>query len=78
MELWDAGDRKGAAASLPDEFVDSLCIAGSASYVRERFDEFRAAGADEPVAFLYSGQKEVPAIVAELEATMAALAPGAP
>lgn len=77
MALWDAGDRKGAAASLPDEFVDTLCLAGSASSVRSRFDEFRAAGVDEPVAFLYSGQREVPAIVAELEATMAALAPSA-
>lgn len=75
MALWDSGDRKAAAASLPDELVDSLCLAGSASSVRERFDAFRAAGVDEPVAFLYSGQREVPAIVAELEATMAALAP---
>ncbi|HVF04656.1 MAG TPA: LLM class F420-dependent oxidoreductase [Frankiaceae bacterium] len=78
MALWDSGDRKGAAASLPDEFVDSLCLAGPADEVRARFDEFRAAGVDEPVAFLFSGQREVPAIVAELEATMAALAPGAP
>lgn len=75
MKLWDAGDRKAAAASLPDEFVDTLCLAGSASSVRERFDAFRDAGVDEPVAFLYSGQREVPAIVAEIEATMAALAP---
>lgn len=75
MSLWGAGDRRGAAASLPDEFVDSLCLAGPAASVRERFDAFRAAGADEPVAFLFSGQREIPAIVAELEATMAALAP---
>lgn len=75
MALWDAGDRKAAAASLPDEFVDTLCLAGSASSVRERFDEFRAAGVDEPVAFLFSGQQDPAAVVAELEATMAALAP---
>jgi probable F420-dependent oxidoreductase len=77
MALWDAGDRKAAAASLPDELVDSLCLAGPAEDVRARFAAFRDAGADEPVAFLFSGQREVPAIVAELEATMAALAPGA-
>lgn len=76
MALWDAGDRKGAAASLADEFVDSLCLAGPADEVRARFAEFRAAGVEEPVAFLYSGQRDVPGIVAELEATMAALAPG--
>jgi probable F420-dependent oxidoreductase len=77
MALWDAGDRKGAAASLPEPFVDSLCIAGPADDVRARFAAFRDAGVDEPVAFLFSGQRDVPAIVAELEATMAALAPGA-
>ena len=75
MKLWEAGDRKAAAASLPDELIDSLCLAGPADDVRGRFAAFRAAGADEPVAFLFSGQREVPAIVAELEATMAALAP---
>ena len=78
MALWDAGDRKGAAGSLPDEFVDSLCIAGTADDVRARFDAFRASGVDEPVAFLFSGQREVPAVVAELEATMSALAPATP
>lgn len=77
MELWDAGDRKAAAASLPDEMVDALCLAGPAEDVRARFDAFRVEGIDEPVAFLFSGQREVPAVVAELEATMAALAPGA-
>ena len=75
MAKWDAGDRKGAAASLPDEFVDTLCLAGPADEVRKRFDEFRAAGVDEPVAFLFSGQTELDAVVAELESTMAALAP---
>lgn len=75
MALWDAGDRKGAAASLPDEFVDTLCLAGSAESVRERFDAFRAAGVEEPVAFLFSGQQDPAAVVAEIEATMAALAP---
>jgi probable F420-dependent oxidoreductase len=77
MSLWDAGDRKSAAASLPDPFVDSLCLAGTPDEVRARFTAFRDAGAAEPIAFLYSGQTDVPAIVAELEATMAALAPGA-
>jgi probable F420-dependent oxidoreductase len=75
MELWDAGDRKGAARSLPDEFLDSLVIAGAAEDVRERFEAFRAAGVDEPVAFLVSGQTDPAAVLAEIEATTAALAP---
>ncbi|MDT7570713.1 MAG: hypothetical protein QOE05_887 [Actinomycetota bacterium] len=75
MELWESGDRKGAAGSLPDAFLDSLVIAGSADDVRERFEAFRAAGVDEPVAFLVSGQADPAAARAELEATTAALAP---
>lgn len=75
MELWDAGDRKGAAASLPDEFLDTLVLAGSAADVRARFEAYRDAGVDEPVAFLVSGQTEPAAVRSELEATTAALAP---
>jgi probable F420-dependent oxidoreductase len=77
MELWDAGDRKGAAASLPDEFLDTLVLAGDAADVQQRFEAFRAAGVDEPVAFLVSGQSDPDGVRAELVATTAALAPGA-
>jgi probable F420-dependent oxidoreductase len=75
MELWDGGDRKGAAASLPEEFLDTLVLAGDADDVRSRFEAFRTAGVDEPVAFLVSGQTDPAAVRAELEATTAALAP---
>ena len=77
MELWDAGDRKAAAASLPDEVLDTLVLAGDAADVKRRFEAFREAGVDEPVAFLVSGQSDPDAVRAELEATTAALAPGA-
>jgi probable F420-dependent oxidoreductase len=75
MELWDAGDRRGAAASLPEEFLDTLVVAGPAEDVRTRFEAYRAAGVDEPVAFLVSGQTDPAAVRAELQATTAALAP---
>ena len=77
MTLWDGGDRKGAAASLPLEFLDTLVLAGSASDVQARFEAYRAAGVDEPVAFLVSGQTDPAAVRAELAATTAALAPSA-
>ena len=77
MALWDGGDRKGAAASLPDGFLDSLVLAGPAEDVRARFEAYRAAGVDEPVAFLVSGQSDPAAVQAELEATTAALSPSA-
>jgi alkanesulfonate monooxygenase SsuD/methylene tetrahydromethanopterin reductase-like flavin-dependent oxidoreductase (luciferase family) len=75
MELWEAGDRKAAAASLPEEFLDTLVLAGDAADVRSRFEAFRAAGVDEPVAFLVSGQSDPDKVRSELEATTAALAP---
>lgn len=75
MELWDGGDRKAAAASLPDEFLDTLVLAGDEADVRKRFEAFREAGVDEPVAFLVSGQSDPDAVRAELEATTRALAP---
>ena len=77
MELWDGGDRKAAAASLPIEFLDTLVLAGSATEVKARFEAYRSAGVDEPVAFLVSGQTDPTAVRAELAATTAALAPGA-
>ena len=76
MKLWDDGDRRAAAASLPDAFVDALCLAGPADDVRERFERFRAAGVDEPVAFPFSGAGTAEGVQTELEATLAALAPG--
>jgi len=75
MQLWDGGDRKGAAASLPREFLDTLVLAGDEAEVTRRFAAFREAGVDEPVAFLVSGQTDPDAVRAELEATTAALAP---
>jgi probable F420-dependent oxidoreductase len=77
MRNWDAGDRKAAAASLPDEFVDELCVSGTSEQVRAKFERFRAAGVDEPVAFPFSGAGTAEGVRAELEATLAALAPSA-
>jgi probable F420-dependent oxidoreductase len=76
MKLWDEGDRKAAAASLPDSFIDELCISGPADDVVERFERFRAAGVDEPVAFPFTGASSAEAVQHELESTLAAFAPG--
>lgn len=77
MAHWDAGDRKAAAGGLPDEFVDELCLSGTSEQVRTKFERFRAAGVDEPVAFPFSGAGTAEGVRAELEATLAALAPAA-
>jgi len=50
-------------------------LAGDAEDVRQRFEAYRTAGVDEPVAFLVSGQSDPQAVRAELERRPRALAP---
>jgi probable F420-dependent oxidoreductase len=75
MRMWSDGDRAGAAAALPEEMVDALCLAGPADSVAERFAAFRVAGVAEPVVFPFSGSTAPADVRAELAATMRALAP---
>jgi probable F420-dependent oxidoreductase len=75
MSRWAAGDRRGAAESLPDEFVDALFLAGPAEDVRARFAAFRESGVDEPIVFPFSGQTDPDSVRYELQSTMEAMAP---
>jgi len=43
------GNRREAAAAVPDELIDDVCVFGSAAQCRRQLDAFNAAGADEPV-----------------------------
>lgn len=49
LDLWAAGDRRGASAAVPDEVVDDLVVHGDLEACRERVDQYRAAGLDTPV-----------------------------
>jgi probable F420-dependent oxidoreductase len=49
LDLWAAGDRRGASAAVPDEVVDDLVIHGDLETCRQRVDAYRAAGLDTPV-----------------------------
>jgi probable F420-dependent oxidoreductase len=49
LDLWAAGDRRGASASVPDELVDELIVHGELTACRDRVEEYRAAGLDTPV-----------------------------
>jgi probable F420-dependent oxidoreductase len=51
-ELWAAGDRKGAAASVPDEVVDALIVHGTPEECREHVRRYAAGGVDTPVMAL--------------------------
>ena len=48
-DAWAAGDRKGAAASVPDEVVDALIVHGAPEQVRERIRRYAANGVTVPV-----------------------------
>jgi len=48
-EAWQAGDRKGAMAAIPDEVVDALIVHGNAATCRARIKEYVANGLDTPI-----------------------------
>lgn len=49
QDAWEAGDRRGALAAIPDEVVDELLVHGDPQACRERVAEYRAQGLDTPV-----------------------------
>ncbi len=69
LTAWNAGDRKGALAAIPDALVDELVIHGSAEQCRERVAEYHATGLDTPVIAI----TPVPGI--DLAETIGKLAP---
>ncbi len=44
QDLYLAGDRARAAEALPDEFVDTITVIGTADHVRARMDAYAAVG----------------------------------
>jgi probable F420-dependent oxidoreductase len=46
---WDAGDRKGALAAIPDSVVDELIVHGSPEACREHIARYVENGVDTPV-----------------------------
>jgi len=49
---WRAGDRKGAAAAVPDRVVDELVVHGSPEKCREHIQRYVDSGVDTPVIAL--------------------------
>lgn len=52
--LWDAGDRRGAAASIPDHVVDELILHGAPEEISEAIAAYTHHGVTVPVAMLLS------------------------
>jgi alkanesulfonate monooxygenase SsuD/methylene tetrahydromethanopterin reductase-like flavin-dependent oxidoreductase (luciferase family) len=44
IELWNAGDRKKALETIPDEMVEKIFVFGSAEKCRRRLDDYARAG----------------------------------
>lgn len=47
-DLWEAGDRKGALAAIPDELVDTLIVHGSPEECRDHIARYQANGVTTP------------------------------
>lgn len=54
-EKWKAGDRKGAAAAIPDAFLDSLVVHGSTNECRDKIQRYVDNGADTVVIDMVPG-----------------------
>ncbi|WP_238017602.1 LLM class F420-dependent oxidoreductase [Dactylosporangium sp. AC04546] len=51
-DAWDAGDRKGAVAAVPDEVVDAVCVHGPPEVCKAKIAEFVDSGVTTPVLAL--------------------------
>jgi probable F420-dependent oxidoreductase len=65
--LWKAGDRKEAAASIPDEVVDQLLVWGKPEQCREHIQRYIDNGVTTPAPALFCGPAELPAVVRALK-----------
>ena len=69
-EAWAAGDRKGAAAAIPDSVVDDLVLHGSPESVRDQVQAYQDAGVTTPViALLPTPEPDVAGIIRRLGKT---------
>lgn len=64
---WEAGDRAGAAAAIPDHVVDALVVHGPAPRCRERIAQYADAGVTTPVLALV-GTPDGPPIADQVRA----------
>jgi probable F420-dependent oxidoreductase len=52
LDAWNAGDRRGALAAIPDAVVDSVFIAGDAATCRAKIEAYVDAGVQTPVVYI--------------------------
>jgi probable F420-dependent oxidoreductase len=74
-DRWDRGDRKGSAASVPDEVIDQLVVHGDPTSCGEHLARYRRAGITTPVVALMHADDVAPTTRAS-DAALEALAAG--
>ena len=65
--LWKEGDRKAAAAAIPDEVVDQLLVWGKPEQCREHIQRYIDNGVTTPAPALFSGPAELPSVIRALK-----------
>jgi len=58
-ELWAAGDRKEAAAAIPDEVVDDLLVWGTPERCHERVEAYAENGVTTTAPAIFAGPEQV-------------------
>jgi probable F420-dependent oxidoreductase len=67
LTAWNAGDRRGGVAAIPDDLVDELVIHGPAEQCRDRVAQYHAAGLDTPaIAIIPTPGIDLPDAIAKL------------
>jgi probable F420-dependent oxidoreductase len=64
--LWKQGDRKEAAASIPNEVVDQLLVWGKPEQCREHIQRYIDNGVTTPAPALFCGPGELPSVIRAL------------
>ena len=65
--LWAEGDRKAAAAAIPDEVVDQLLVWGKPEQCRDHIQRYIDNGVTTPAPALFCGPAELPSVVRALK-----------
>ena len=74
---WDAGDRRGAVAAVPEQVIDDLILHGTMEEIRAHVGRYLDAGVDTAVLRLLTRETD-PARMREMQLqALRALAPGA-
>ena len=75
-EAWDAGDRRGAVAAIPQEVIDDVILHGTMDEIRAHVGRYLDAGVDTAVLRLITAETDPARLQAVQLEALRALAPG--